>query len=600
MTARFRFWATMLARCWRTAPGTSALLTGLIIAESAAVTLLALSVRSLVDGAQRHNPADILAASAGAAVCLLIVNIGLNTRQSFRGNLSERIGLTLDQEILGIVAGLPRLDHLEQPAYLDRVSLALGGGPSLVAAAWAPLESTGGLIGLGSSVVLLTRVHPALLVILVFAPVPLLVNRRAQNLLRASALAGAESARREEHLFGLLTSPAPAKEIMIYGAAPRLMELREQQWRAVTVLQQQARLRSSLLMSAGWSLFTAAYIGGLAYTAYLTSAGLRSAGDMLLAITLAGQLRRQVEQTVQSVGDVVVGAEALEPYLWLLRYYEEETSGRSAPAPDVRPPAVLRQGITLDEVSFRYPEGGRDAVDSVSVHLPAGSTVAVVGEYGSGKTSLVKLLCRFYPPHSGRITVDGTDLADLAPDVWNARLTVAFQDFGRYRTTLSEAVGIGDLERSGDGPAVQQAIRDGDAQAVVDQLPDGVKTRLGHDFGGVDLSEGQWQRVALARSAMRTRPLLLILDEPTAALDAPSEYAVFRRHRAIARRLADECGTITLIVSHRLSTVRDADLILVMEQGRLAEAGDHQSLLARGGLYAEFLAIHDTRRAVGT
>lgn len=600
MNERLAFWTVVLKRCWRVAPGTSAVLTLLIVAESAAVSLLAIGVRALVESVGSRDASGVLVAATAAAVCLLIVNLGTSTRHSLRGNLSERIGLTLDQEILGMVAGLPHLDHLERPSYLDRVSLVLGSGPSLVGAAWVPLESLGALAGLGASVALLMQVHPALLVLILFAPLPLVINRRAQVRIRASALEAAETARREEHLFDLLTSPASAKEIMVCGGAPRLMDMRDRQWRSVTVTQQRARLRAALLMSAGWLLFTAAYVGGLAYAAYLTSRGQRSPGDMLLAITLAGQLRRQVEQTVESLGNVVNGAEALDPYLWLVRYHEDRTRDLPPARTCASPPEALRDGITLDGVAFRYAEAARDAVGPVSVRLPAGSTVAIVGEYGSGKTSLVKLLCGLYRPQRGRITVDGTDLRSFEAGAWHARLAVAFQDFGRYRTTLREAVAIGDLPRGDDPSAVARALDEGDARVVADRLPDGVETHLGRDFGGTDLSEGQWQRVALSRAAMRLKPLLLVLDEPTAALDAPSEYLVFRRHRSIARRLADTCGTITVIVSHRLTTVRDADLILVMDGGRIVEAGDHAALLERSGRYAELLAIHDELHTVHT
>ncbi|MFE0258085.1 ABC transporter ATP-binding protein [Streptomyces sp. NPDC059010] len=587
--ARFALWLTLLRRCRQVAPRATLALAGFIAAGSAAVALLAVSVRSLVDSAVRSDQLQTLTAAVGATVCLLVVHIGSGTREALRGTLSERVGMEIDQEIIATVTGLHRLEHLERPAYLDRVSLVLGSGPNLVAAAWVPLESVGSVIGIGASAVLLAQVHPVLLLLLPCAALPLLLHRHAQRGNRAASLAAAQPARREEHLFSLLTSAASAKEIMATGAGGRLRELRAAAWREATDTQHRARLRGALLTSAGWLLFSCAFVGGLAYASYLARRGERSAGDVLLAVTLASQLRRQIEQTVSTVGNAVSGAEALDPYLWLRSHREQAEGSRpdGAGLPD-----ALRHGLTLDDVGFRYPQADRDAVRSVSARLPAGATVAVVGEYGSGKTSLVKLLCGFYEPTRGRITVDGVPLRDLDPAAWRARVSAAFQDFGRYRTTLREAVGVGDLSRADDERAVLAAVRDGDAQPVVERLTDGLDTLLGKDFGGTDLSEGQWQRVALARSAMRPAPLLLVLDEPTAALDAPSEYAVFRRHRSIARRLAAEHGTITVIVSHRLPTVRDADLILVMEDGALIEAGSHEHLLSLRGRYAELLALH--------
>lgn len=593
MRERLSFWLTMLRRSWSAAPVISTLLVVVIAAESGAVALLALGVRDLVQAAGRGDTGDLLTAATWAALSLLIVNIGTTTRQSLRGILCERIGLTVDQEIIATATGLSHLDHLERPDYLDRVSLALGSGPTLVGAAWIPLESAGAMVGLGASVVLLTQVHPALLVLVLLAPLPLLVNRRAQALIRSSALVTAEAARREEHLFGLLTSPSSVKEIMVTGASRRLLRARDREWDAVSAVLQRARFTAAALMAAGWLLFTAGYVAGLGYAAFLVADGRSTTGELLLAVTLAGQLRRQVEQTVESIGNVISGGEALDPYLWLLRHHREQHRSHTAAHEGEGPPRVLRQGITLDNVSFRYPQGARRTLDSVSVHLPAGSTVAIVGEYGSGKTTLVKLLCGLHEPADGRITVDGTDVRDFAPGVWPSRLAVAFQDFGRYRTTVRQAVGIGDLPRADDPDALRRALDDGAGHEVVDRLPEGLQALLGRDFGGTDLSEGQWQRIALSRAAMREDPLLMILDEPTAALDAPAEYEVYRRQRTIARRLAHSSGTVTLIVSHRLSTVRDADLILVMADGRIVEAGDHAVLRARGGRYAELLAIHD-------
>jgi ATP-binding cassette subfamily B protein len=586
---RFAVWLALLKRCRRVAPGATTALAALIVAGSAAVALLAVCVRILVNSAEAGEVGRMLAAAAGATVCVLVVHIGSGTREALRGTLGDRVGMEFDQEILGIVTGLRRLEHLERPDYLDRVSLAVGSGPNLVSAAWVPLESVGSVLGIGASAVLLMQVHPVLLVLVPFAAVPLLLHRYTQRSVRTAVLQAAQRTRREEHLFALLTSAASVKEIMVTGAGGRLRELRDAEWRAATRLQHRARLRAALLSSAGWLLFTCAFVGGLAYASYLASQGLRSAGDLLLAVTLSAQLRRQVEQTVHSVGAAVGGTEALEPYLWLLAHRDRSapTGPRSA-----RLPGALRWGITLEDVGFRYPQADGDAVRAVSAHLPAGAIVAVVGEYGSGKTSLVKLLCGFYEPTRGRITMDGVALGEAEVGAWRARVSAAFQDFGRYRTTLREAVGIGDLARADDEEAILVAVRDGNAQEVVDRLMGRLDTSLGGEFGGTDLSEGQWQRVALARSAMRQAPLLLVLDEPTAALDAPSEYAVFRHHRHIARRLAADHGTVTVIVSHRLPTVRDADLILVMEEGCLIEAGTHEQLLSADGRYAELLALH--------
>jgi ATP-binding cassette subfamily B protein len=217
--------------------------------------------------------------------------------------------------------------------------------------------------------------------------------------------------------------------------------------------------------------------------------------------------------------------------------------------------------------------------------------VAVVGEYGSGKTTLVKLLQRFYRPTEGVVRVDGTDLRHLDIEGWRARSTAVYQDFGRFPTLLGESVGIGDLPHAGDRERITEAVRAAAAQSVVDGLPHALDTQLGRALGGVELSEGQWQKTALARAMMRREPLLIVLDEPTASLDAPSEQEIFQRHMAHARALARRTGAVTVIVSHRFATVRGADLVLVLSRGRLVEAGSHGTLLAEGGHYAQIYGL---------
>jgi ATP-binding cassette subfamily B protein len=254
-------------------------------------------------------------------------------------------------------------------------------------------------------------------------------------------------------------------------------------------------------------------------------------------------------------------------------------------------PSRLHQGITLDHVSFAYPGTDRVVLDDVSLTLPAGAVVAIVGENGAGKTSLVKLLAKLYAPTSGAIFVDGQPLGRMPAADWRARLAGAFQDFFRFEFRARQSVGIGDVPRLDDHPAVDTAIGRAGADDVIDRLGQGLETQLGPTWpDGVEVSFGQWQKLALARGFMRDEPLLLVLDEPTAALDAETEHALFERYAAGARRDGDG-GRITVLVSHRFSTVRMADLIVVLDGARLVEVGTHEDLLARGGQYAELYGI---------
>jgi ATP-binding cassette subfamily B protein len=223
----------------------------------------------------------------------------------------------------------------------------------------------------------------------------------------------------------------------------------------------------------------------------------------------------------------------------------------------------------------------------VDLHFAPGSVVALVGENGAGKSTLVKLLCRLYPPTRGRILVDGVPLAELQPEGWRERLAGAFQDFFRFELRARHSVGVGDVPRLDDAPAVVAAVDRAGASDLVAQLRAGLETQLGPTWPeGVELSFGQWQKLALARGFMRERPLVLVLDEPTASLDAETEHALFERYAAAVR--GDQ---ITLLVSHRFSTVRMADTIVVLDGARVVETGTHEELMSRGGQYAELYGI---------
>jgi ATP-binding cassette subfamily B protein len=246
----------------------------------------------------------------------------------------------------------------------------------------------------------------------------------------------------------------------------------------------------------------------------------------------------------------------------------------------------------LRGVRFGYPGTDRTVLDDVDLAIPAGSTVAVVGENGSGKTTLVKLLLGMYRPDAGTITVDGVPLTAIAPDAWSARCTAAFQDFSRLHLTATESVGVADLPGLGDEPAAGQALDLAGAGDLPGQLPDGLSTLVGNAYtGGHQLSGGQWQKLALGRAMRRQDPLLVVLDEPTASLDAQSEHALFTRYAEAAQRGAQRSGAITVLVSHRFSTASMADLIVYLDNGQVIEAGSHDQLLASGGRYAELFEL---------
>ena len=314
-----------------------------------------------------------------------------------------------------------------------------------------------------------------------------------------------------------------------------------------------ARTGSAFWHTLAWAVFGAAYVAAVVFVAIVLRS---SAGQVLLVLAAGARLSAYIGATVGEIGFLrgfwMDGSRRLA---WL-----EDYAASVAAAADLTAPTALRTGIRLDDVSFAYPGTSRLVLDRVSVLLPAGAIVAIVGENGAGKTTLVKLLAKMYEPSSGSIFVDDTPLARIAANTWRARLAGAFQDFFRFEFRARHTVGLGDEPRLDNEPAVQSAVSRAGADDVVKRLKAGLDTQLGPTWpDGVDVSFGQWQKLALARGFMRDEPLLLILDEPTAALDAETEHALFERYAAAARG-ANTAGRITVLVSHRFSTVRMADL----------------------------------------
>ena len=332
------------------------------------------------------------------------------------------------------------------------------------------------------------------------------------------------------------------------------------------------------------------YFGAIVFVVDRAVGGEASTGDVLLTAVLAGQVLGLVGGSAEIVQWTLRTLTAASRFVYL-----EDVAARARRGIDAAAvvPSRLRTGIELHDVTYRYPLGRGDVLRGVDLTLPAGSTVAIVGDNGAGKTTLVKLLAGLYVPSGGRITVDGTDLETLDPDRWRTRVSAGFQDHARWEFSVGEAVGMGDLDALEDPAAVYAALDRAGARDVVESLPAGLDTQLGPSWpGGIDLSGGQWQKLAIGRAMMRTSPLLLLLDEPTAALDAETEHRLFERWTAAAAGLRRSTGAVTVLVSHRFSTVRMADLIVVLDRGRVAEIGSHADLVARrDGLYAELFEL---------
>ncbi|HEY6359267.1 MAG TPA: ABC transporter ATP-binding protein, partial [Vicinamibacterales bacterium] len=370
----------------------------------------------------------------------------------------------------------------------------------------------------------------------------------------------------------------------VLGISASLASRRRESWERWYAPVAAARSRSSAWYAAGWAIFALAYVGAIVLVAAGPHANPASA---ILVLTAGGRLSGYLSGAVGEIGFLRgMWMDGSRRLAWLEDYAATIAASGDAPVP-----AVLGRGIRLDHVSFSYPGTSRVVLDDVSVMLPAGAVVAIVGENGAGKTTLVKLLAKMYEPSSGAILLDDTPLARVRAPEWRARLAGAFQDFFRFEFLARHAVGLGDVLRLDDEAAVVAALDRGGASDVAARLPSGLGTQLGATWPlGVDLSFGQWQKLALARGFMREAPLLLVLDEPTAALDAETEHALFERFASAARDAGDR-GRVTVLVSHRFSTVRMADLIVVLDGARLVEVGTHDALMASAGPYAELYGI---------
>jgi ATP-binding cassette subfamily B protein len=515
-----------------------------------------------------------------AAATWFLRTISTRVQRRFR----DKVTIALESHVARLQASVATIGHHERPEYLDRLAM-LRDQVFVLDHMYMSLFSTcGWILRLVVTVALLASIHPALLLLALFAVPTVLTSTWRPAVERAVQERAAQAHRLARHLFTVATTAAPGKEVRVAGIGERLVARRREAWERGYQPVAAARVRSALWHTAAWALFGVAYVAAIVFIA---SARDSSAGEVLLVLAAGARLSTYIGATVGEIGFLrgfwMDGSRRLA---WL-----EDYAASLVRSADLPVPATLRHGIRLDRVSFAYPGTSRLVLDDVSLSLPAGSVVAIVGENGAGKTTLVKLLARLYEPTAGSILVDGIPLSRLPADGWRGRLAGAFQDFFRFEFQARHTVGLGDVPRLEDRHAVAAAVERAGADDVISRLAGGLDTQLGPTWpGGVEVSFGQWQKLALARGFMRDRPLLLVLDEPTAALDAETEHALFERYASSARR-ENRDGRITILVSHRFSTVRMADLIVVLDGAHVGEVGTHTDLMARGGQYAELYRI---------
>jgi ATP-binding cassette subfamily B protein len=551
----------------------------------------AIGLKLVTDGLVRHESPRALV-GASLVVGLTVLNrVAALVSLTVRMRLRENTQLYLDSYLMQLTAGIPGIAHHELPEYLDRVEL-LRNERNYIANPFNPISWTlASILQAVSAVALLASVDPWIALLPIAGAPAAFATVRAQQRANTLLESQAEENRVLRHLLELTTEPGAAKEVRLYGLAGELLERRTRLFDELERARVRVAVRTAVPTALGWALFAAAYCAAVLTAVRLAQHGHATIGAVVLVLSIGMQLSGQLNELAFCLAWFVHTHRAVGRLLWF-GDYARHAHAELAPADPAPVPDRLSDGIRVEGVGFAYPGTDRPVLDGVDLVLVPGTTVAIVGENGAGKTTLVKLLARLYEPTSGRILVDGIDLRRFDVDTWRARVSAGFQDFGRFQFVARESVGIGDLPAAGSEARVLEALERAAARDLPGDLPAGLGTQLGREFeGGVDLSIGQWQKVALGRAMMRRQPLLLILDEPTASLDAPTEHALFERFTEAAKDAAERSGAITILVSHRFSTVRMADLIVVFSEGRINEAGSHDDLMRRGGTYAELYEL---------
>jgi len=571
-----------LKRGYEAAPLLLTVALGLALAAALPDALLALWFKLLADGVLGGRRGLVTTAAVGlgvsAAATWFLRVISERTQRRFR----DQVTIALESHVAWLQASVATIEHHERPGYLDRLAMLRNQIFVLDHMYMSLFTTCGWILRLGVTVALLVSIHPALALLAAFALPTVLTSTWRPGVERAAEERGASANRLARHLFEVATTAPPGKEVRVTRIGGRLVAQRRAAWERWYGPVARARGRSAVWHALAWAVFGAAYVGAVVFVASVLAA---PPGEVLLVLAAGSRLSAYIGGTVGEIGFLRgIWLEGSRRLAWLEDYAASQAQGTDLPAPE-----RLGEGIHFEHVSFAYPGTERLVLDDVDLRLTPGSVVAIVGENGAGKTTLVKLLCRLYQPTKGRILVDGVDLARTPPDTWRSRVAGAFQDFFRFEFRVRHTVGVGDLPRLDDRPAVAAAVERAGASDVVRHLVAGLETQLGPTWPeGVELSFGQWQKLALARGFMRERPLVLVLDEPTAALDAETEHALFERYAAAARGSDDR---ITILVSHRFSTVRMADSIVVLRGSRLVESGTHEALMGMGGHYAELYRI---------
>jgi len=528
--------------------------------------------------ADRDAAFGFVGVELGLVVVLAASQRGLSVCESLlRAQLGNRVNVMILEKALTLA--LPQFEDSEVYDKMTRARREASTRPlSLVVATFGLAQNA---ISLATYAALLLQFSTLAVAVLVLAALPafLAETRFSGEAFRLFEWQTPET-REQLYLETVLAREDSAKEVQLFGIGPRLLD------RYAGIFQRMYGDDRNLTLRRGlWGfllglLSTTAFYGAYAWIIAAAMLSRISLGEMTMYVLVFKQGQSALSASLAAIGGM------FEDNLYLSNLYDFLELDVPRPVGTAVRGPHPGDGLRFKGVGFRYPRAERPTLSNVSFHLGPGGKLALVGENGAGKTTLIKLLTRMYEPTAGRITLDGLDLGEWDPSALRARIGVIFQDFVRYQFTVGENIGVGDDAAFADEERWQEAARLGMAELFVRELPQRYHTQLGGWFrDGRELSLGEWQKIALSRAFMRRRADILVLDEPTASMDAEAEVRIFEHFRGATRE------QMAIVISHRFSTVRMADTILVLHGGRVTERGTHEELLRRGGRYAHLFSL---------
>jgi ATP-binding cassette subfamily B protein len=580
---------------WRAGPGLTLGVLALVVLQAVLAPLQLLLIKGVIDrtvldlGVRTHAPeAFVLRLPlAGWIVAAALVIAAARFVQPLASTLQEmagdRLGGYLEEQIIQATNRWRGLARFEDPRFADDLELVRShaGDYSLQALLYGARAAISLATSIGAMLVL-ARLNPLVPMLLLLANVPQMGQEWLYRHRTGSHLyVQTPQARRLRYSREAMLAPEPAKDVRLYALGGCFLDLYRRVFMRTMNDLDRLRKRMAVRVSATSALAAAAAGAVYLYVVHSVAGGELSIGDLALYGGAVSMLASNLQMLGFDLGFLPM---AFGLYTPALARVLEAPPDLQVPERPIPAPAPIREGIVFDHVWFAYPGQRHPVLKDLSFNLRPGECLALVGRNGAGKTTLVKLLLRLYDPTQGRILVDGVDLRELDLEDLRSRVGAIFQDFVRYELTAGENIALGRVEAMEDRARMAAAAERAGALGLVEELPDGPDTQLGREFGGRELSGGEWQKLALARALFRDAELL-VLDEPTASLDVETEYAIYTRFRLLTR------DKMTLLVSHRFSTVRMADRILYLEDGRVREEGSHADLMSLNGEYARLYRL---------